>query len=97
MAKKKFLDDVKLNPARFYRLPSDVNRDRRLNDGERLEILEAWERGARALSVAAEETMTGGEPNQLEQVTQARLEAQKRVPAGSPYTPEASKSTGGVV
>jgi hypothetical protein len=94
MAKKKFLDDVKLNPARFYRLPSDVNRDRRLNDEERLEILEAWEREARALSVAAEETVTAVEPNQLEQVIQARLEVQKRVPAGSPYTPEDSNSTG---
>jgi hypothetical protein len=52
MAKKKFMEDVKLNPARFYRLPSDVNRDRRLSDEERLEILEAWERDARALSVA---------------------------------------------
>jgi hypothetical protein len=94
MAKKKFLDDVKLNPARFYRLPSDVNRDRRLNDEERLEILQAWERDARALSVAAEETMTACGANQLEQVIQARQEAQKRAPAGSPYTPEASKSTG---
>lgn len=92
MAKKKFLDDVKLNPARFYRLPSDVNRDRRLNDEERLEILEAWERDARALSAAAEETMTGGEPSQLEQVIQARLEVQKRVPLAKLYTPEASKS-----
>jgi hypothetical protein len=92
MAKKKFLEDVRLNPARFYRLPSDVNRDRRLNDEERLEILEAWERDARALSVAAEETMTGGEPNQLEQIIQARLEVQKRMPADRPYAAEASKS-----
>lgn len=94
MAKKKFLEDVKLNPARFYRLPSDVNRDRRLNDDERLEILAAWEREARALAIASEVTMTGGEPNQLEQIVQARLETQKRVSAKPPY-PEASQYGGG--
>lgn len=44
MAKKKFLDDVKKDPGRFYRNASDVNRDRRLNDTERVEILEAWKR-----------------------------------------------------
>jgi hypothetical protein len=81
MAKKKFLDDVKLNPARFYRLPSDVKRDRRLNDEERLEILEAWERDARALLVASEEAMTPtSEPNCLDQVVQARIEVEQRVP-----------------
>ncbi len=80
MAKKKFLEDVKVNPARFYRVPADVNRDRRLNDEERLEVLEAWERDARALSVASDEAMTGGEPNCLDLVVQARMDVQKRVP-----------------
>jgi hypothetical protein len=42
MAKKKLLEDIKLRPARFYRLPGDVMRDRRFADGERLEILRAW-------------------------------------------------------
>ncbi len=42
MAKKKLLEDIKLKPARFYRLPGDVMRDRRFADGERLEILHAW-------------------------------------------------------
>jgi len=42
MAKKKLLEDLKLNPARFYRLPGDVMRDRRFGDAERLEILSAW-------------------------------------------------------
>ncbi|MGZ5921517.1 MAG: hypothetical protein ACXWLT_07100 [Rhizomicrobium sp.] len=42
MAKKKLLDDIKANPGRFYRLSSDVLRDRRFDDGERLEILKAW-------------------------------------------------------
>lgn len=42
MAKKKLLEDIKQNPARIYRSPNDVLRDRRFNDGERLEILSAW-------------------------------------------------------
>jgi hypothetical protein len=42
MAKKKLLEDIKLRPARFYRSPMDVGRDRRFNDEERLEILRAW-------------------------------------------------------
>ena len=42
MAKKKLLEDIKARPARFYRLPGDVMRDRRFGDVERLEILRAW-------------------------------------------------------
>ena len=47
MAKKKLLEDIKANPGRFYRLPGDVVRDRRFDDGERLEILRAWAGEAR--------------------------------------------------
>ena len=42
MAKKKLFEDIKTHPGRFYRLPSDVVRDRRFDDAERLEILKAW-------------------------------------------------------
>lgn len=42
MAKKKLFEDIKQNPARIYRVPADVLRDRRFSDGERLEILRAW-------------------------------------------------------
>lgn len=42
MAKKKLLEDIRKKPARFYRLPGDVMRDRRFSDAERLEILRAW-------------------------------------------------------
>jgi hypothetical protein len=43
MSKRKLVEDMKQNPQRFYRSPSDVIRDRRFSDAERLEILEAWE------------------------------------------------------
>jgi hypothetical protein len=42
MAKKKLLEDITRHPARIYRTPSDVLRDRRFGDAERLEILRAW-------------------------------------------------------
>jgi hypothetical protein len=42
MTKKKLFDDIRQNPARIYRSPGDVLRDRRFGDAERLEILRAW-------------------------------------------------------
>jgi hypothetical protein len=52
MAKKKLLEDIKARPSRFYRVPGDVIRDRRFDDGERLEILEAWSAEADAARLA---------------------------------------------
>jgi hypothetical protein len=49
---KKLLEGIKNRPARFYRLPGDVIRDRRFNDAERLEILRAWLAGAEAGALA---------------------------------------------
>lgn len=51
MTKKKLFEDIKQNPARIYRAPADVLRDRRFSDADRLEILRAWR-----TSAAAEET-----------------------------------------
>jgi hypothetical protein len=49
VTKKKLLSDILQNPARIYRLPGDVLRDRRFTDADRLEILRAWrEQGAEA-------------------------------------------------
>jgi hypothetical protein len=49
VTKKKLLSDILQNPARIYRLPGDVMRDRRFTDADRLEILRAWhEQGAEA-------------------------------------------------
>lgn len=42
MAKRKLLEDIKARPGRFYRVPADVMRDRRFDNIERLEILQAW-------------------------------------------------------
>ena len=48
MAKKKLFEDIKAHPGRFYRMAGDVARDRRFDDRERLEILQAWAREADA-------------------------------------------------
>jgi len=44
MKREKFLQDAKREPARYYRNPSDVIRDRRLSNDDRIEILDAWAR-----------------------------------------------------
>jgi len=48
MAKKKLLEDIKQHPARIYRTPNDVLRDRRFSDDERLEILRSWRESGEA-------------------------------------------------
>jgi hypothetical protein len=53
MTKKKLFEDIKQNPARIYRAPADVLRDRRFGDAERVEILRAWrESGDEAVRLA---------------------------------------------
>jgi hypothetical protein len=53
MAKKKLFEDIKQNPARIYRTPGDVLRDRRFGDAERLEILRAWAKDDSAPEIGA--------------------------------------------
>lgn len=65
MAKKKLLEDIKAHPSRFYRLPGDVVRDRRFDDGERLEILQAW--------------MGEADPLQAEQIGEVIAEVRRRL------------------
>ena len=79
MTKRKLIEDIKLNPARYYRTPSDVNRDRRFSNEERLQILEAWERDARASINDQDSSDT--ESDQLRQVSDARTELEKRMPS----------------
>jgi hypothetical protein len=52
MTKKKLFEDIKQNPARIYRIPADVLRDRRFGDVERLDILRAWQDAGEAMDRA---------------------------------------------
>lgn len=67
MSKRKLVEGMKLNPQRFYRAPTDVIRDRRFSDAERLEILEAWEGVADAGS------------EELRQAADARKEVEQKL------------------
>ncbi len=83
MKNNRLVEDAKLDPSRIYPRPQDVLRDRRLSDVERLEILTSWEREARIVSVASDMAVTHGEPDRLQQVVQARMEVEERLPHGS--------------
>lgn len=74
MTKRKLFEEIKLNPKRYYRAPSDVNRDRRFNDEERLQILAAWEDDMRAAHDELESA------SRLREVVDARAEVEKRLP-----------------
>jgi hypothetical protein len=56
MKRARFIEGAKQDPQRYYRTPFDVIRDRRLTNGDRLEIVGAWERelGAAGDEQAAE-------------------------------------------
>jgi hypothetical protein len=62
MKRARFVEDAKQDPQRYYRTPFDVIRDRRLTNGDRLEILNAWERGI----------VTGGDDQLAEKLDQLR-------------------------
>ena len=71
MAKKKLLEDMCSEPARYFRAPGDVLRDRRFSDLERLEILLAWDRLTGAES--------GADAPVLDAVRAARHEVERRL------------------
>ena len=72
MAKKQLVEDIKAEPTRFFRAPSDVLRDRRFSDGERFEILSAWEKIAQHAN---------GEESRLSAIVAARAEVESKLAA----------------
>ena len=75
MKKAKFVQDAKQDPARYYRNPSDVIRDRRLTNKDRLEILAAWEHDVR--SRLENEVLPSGESDELQRLRQVREELER--------------------
>ena len=80
MTKKQLLEEIKAEPARYFRTPNDVIRDRRFNDRERLDILQTWERGARSRGAPNEGE---NEAARLESIVAARVEVEKKLPQDS--------------
>jgi hypothetical protein len=79
MKKAKFVQDAKLDPSRYYRNPSDVVRDRRLTNQDRLEILAAWERAARERQENTD--FTGNEGEEVQQLRRVREELERNLEA----------------
>lgn len=61
-----------VNPSKEFDKPKDVVESKELTREEKKKALEQWEIDARLLQVAAEEGMTGGEPNRLVEVKKAQ-------------------------
>jgi len=68
------LEAALLDPALAFDQPKDVVAARDLSRDTKLKLLQQWERDARALSVAEEEGMTGGEESMLARVLRAQRE-----------------------
>ncbi len=86
MKKAKFLRDAKLDPARFYRNPSDILRDRRLTDEDRKQIIAAWERNEQSRE---SDGAAGAVPEQLEKLRQLREQLERNF-----TIPESAQSSG---
>jgi len=68
MKKVKFVQDAKLDPGRYYRNPTDIVRDRRLTNEDRLEILRAWERATERQLTQATDELAADRLQQLQRV-----------------------------
>ena len=68
------LEAALLDPALAFDQPQDVVTARDLPRDVKLRLLQQWERDARALAVAEEEGMTGGEESMLARVLRAQLD-----------------------
>jgi len=79
MKKAKFVQDAKLDPSRYYRNPSDVVRDRRLTNQDRLEVLACWEREARERQQNAD--LTDNEGEEVQQLRRVREELERNLEA----------------
>ncbi len=64
-------NEALLDPAGTFAAPMEVVERRDLTRSQKLQLLEQWEREARALAVAEEEGMTGGEESMLSRVRRA--------------------------
>jgi len=64
-------NEALLDPAGTFAEPMEIVERRDLTRSQKLQLLEQWEREARALAVAEEEGMTGGEESMLSRVRRA--------------------------
>ena len=70
MKRARFVEDAKQAPQRYYRTPFDVIRDRRLTNGDRLEVLNS---GEKELSGSSDDQVA----EKLDQLRRAREEIER--------------------
>jgi hypothetical protein len=81
-------DEATADPKAHFEKPADVVEHEALDAEDKQRILEAWDREERALQVATEEGMAGGEPPRLAEVREALgqvADAPKAKPDPSKY------------
>jgi hypothetical protein len=82
MDSKETREDKLEKPHTHFDRPQDILADPALSREEKAEALEKLEQDARHLTVAAQEGMTGGEENKLQEVLDAKKALEE--PGGSP-------------
>lgn len=65
------IDQIIKDPASHFASPNEVVENPGYSDGEKVEILRAWELDAYQRQIAADENMSGGEGPDLQQVEAA--------------------------
>lgn len=68
------IDRAILDPAGFFKVPSEVLQSSDLTKEQKIKILRQWEYDARELEVAEEESMIGNNSHLLDQVHKALME-----------------------
>ncbi|CAB0151871.1 hypothetical protein PSI9734_02231 [Pseudidiomarina piscicola] len=66
------IEAILQDPAAVYDKPTDLLKDSRLSDEQKLKVLEQWEYDAEELLVATEENMPGPEDTQLDDILAAK-------------------------
>jgi hypothetical protein len=82
MNSKESREDKLGKPHAHFDRPQDIVADPALSKEEKAEALEKLEQDARQLTTAAQEGMTGGEENKLQEVLDARKALEE--PGGAP-------------
>ena len=60
------------SPEDHFKTPFDVAKDAQLSDCQKAKALDNWELNERLIQLAADEGMTGGTPDKLTEVGQAK-------------------------
>jgi hypothetical protein len=72
------VEHVRRDPWKVFRTPKEVVNHGALSSEDKKQILETWEQDAKQLAIAESEGMSGGEPNRLSEVSDAKQQVAER-------------------